>query len=239
MPERIDGTKDTLPLGGVLARAAFQFLVSFLIWGGLLFGSAGSLHWQRGWLHIGLWVATLTVNLIILLKVNPAVIQQRTKRQKLTEGFDKVLLAFMLPATLAMPVVAGVDAVRLQWTALPTWTILAGVVLHVAGDILVLWAMAVNPYLEKTVRIQEERGHQVITTGPYRYVRHPMYAGVIPMFAAMPLVLGSCWTFLPVGVIAVLLVIRTIYEERTLRNELPGYAAYAERTPYRLVPRLW
>ena len=99
--------------------------------------------------------------------------------------------------------------------------------------------MAVNPYLEKTVRIQEERGHRVITTGPYRFVRHPMYAGVLPMFAAMPLILGSCWMFLPVGVVAILLMVRTIYEERTLRNALSGYAAYAERTPYRLIPGLW
>lgn len=231
--------KQTLPLGRLLARAFFQFIASFWIWAGLLFGAAGNLHWQRGWLHVGLWGATLAINLIVLLKVNPAIIQQRTKRQKVTEGSDKVLLVLMLPATLALPVVAGLDAVRFQWMPLPTWTILAGVVLHVAGGILVLWAMAVNPYLEKTVRIQEERGHQVITTGPYRFVRHPMYAGVLPMFAAMPLILGSCWTFLPVGVVAILLIIRTIYEERTLRNALSGYAAYAERTPYRLIPGLW
>jgi len=239
MSERIDEMKEPLPLGRPLARAAFQFVASFLIWGGMLFGSAGDLRWQRGWLHMGLWGVTLTINLIVLLKVNPAIIQQRTKRQKVTEGFDKVLLVLMLPATLALPVVAGLDAVRLQWMPLPPWTIIAGVVLHVAGDILVLWAMAVNPYLEKTVRIQEERGHQVITTGPYRYIRHPMYAGSLPMIAAMPLILGSCWTFLPVGIMAILLIIRTIYEERTLRNELPGYAAYAEHTPYRLIPGLW
>ena len=219
MSERIDEMKQTLPLGRLLARSSFQFVVSFLIWGGMLFGSAGNLHWQQGWLHMGLWGATLVINLIVLLKANPAIIQQRTKRQKVTEGFDKVLLALMLPATLALPVVTGLDAVRLQWMPLPTWTVLVGVVLHVAGDILGLWAMAVNPYLEKTVRIQEERGHQAITTGPYRYVRHPMYAGIIPMFAAVPLILGSCWTFLPVGVMAILLIIRTIYEERTLRNE--------------------
>ena len=107
------------------------------------------------------------------------------------------------------------------------------------GDVFVLWTMAVNPFLEKGIRIQEDRGHRVITTGPYRYVRHPMYAGAIVMFAGFPLVLGSGWTFVPVGVITVLFVVRTVYEDQVLRRELPGYAGYAERTRYRLIPGVW
>jgi len=239
VPEKVDEARMAQPLGRVLAIAALQFVFSFAVWGGLLFGSAGTLRWMRGWIHVGLWVATMVINLVILLKVNPTIIEHRTKRQKVTERFDKVFLAMIVPTVLALPVVAGLDAVRFQWTVLPFWVVLPGVVLHGAGDVLALWAMAVNPYLEKAVRIQEERGHEVVTTGPYRYVRHPMYAGILPMFAAIPLVLGSCWAFIPVGMMVVLLVVRTVYEERTLRDGLPGYVAYAKRTTYRLVPGLW
>jgi protein-S-isoprenylcysteine O-methyltransferase Ste14 len=99
--------------------------------------------------------------------------------------------------------------------------------------------MAANRYLETTVRIQEERGHQVVNSGPYRFVRHPMYVGVILQFMALPMVLGSKWAFVPAGVVVLLFVIRTGLEDRTLRNELAGYAQYAESTRYRLLPGVW
>ena len=102
-----------------------------------------------------------------------------------------------------------------------------------------LWAMIVNPYLEKVVRVQSERDHRVITTGPYAIIRHPMYVGVILMLVGIPLLLGSSCAFLPVGVIALLLVIRTILEDRMLRKELPGYEAFTHKTLHRLIPGVW
>ena len=101
------------------------------------------------------------------------------------------------------------------------------------------WTLAVNPYLETTVHIQSERGRVAITTGPYRFVRHPMYAGVILGSLAAPFIYGSALAFVPAAAIAVLLIIRTALEDRTLRNGLPGYAEYAQRTPYSLFPALW
>ena len=111
-----------------LLRAAFQFLFSFALWGALLFWAAGTLDWTRAWLHIGLWAATLIINLFVLLKYNPAVIAARTKRARITGVLDWVILmGFALPATLAIPVVAGLDAVRFSWAALGIWAVAPGI----------------------------------------------------------------------------------------------------------------
>jgi protein-S-isoprenylcysteine O-methyltransferase Ste14 len=99
--------------------------------------------------------------------------------------------------------------------------------------------MIANPFAEKTVRVQTERGHHVISTGPYAIVRHPMYLGVVLMFMAVPLVLGSAWTFTPVVAMTLLLIIRTVLEERLLRRDLPGYEEYMARTRRRLLPGIW
>ena len=104
---------------------------------------------------------------------------------------------------------------------------------------LVFWVTAANTYLSRLVRIQEDRGHQVVTTGPYRFVRHPMYAGLVVLIPCLPLFLGSWWALVPAGLIAILFVIRTALEDRTLRAELPGYAEYAQHVRYRLLPGIW
>jgi protein-S-isoprenylcysteine O-methyltransferase Ste14 len=209
------------------------------VWGGLLFWAAGTLSWTRGWVQVGLWIVTGATNLVILLWTNPDVIAARMKRQQTFAKFEKVMLPLFVSAVLAIPVVAGLDAARYAWTLLPLWAMWPGVIVHVAGDAFMLWAMIVNPYLEGEVRIQTERGHRVITTGPYAIVRHPMYVGLILLLAGIPLLLGSSWVLLPVGVVVLLLVIRMVFEERLLRKELPGYEAFMLRTPHRLIPGVW
>jgi len=209
------------------------------VWGGLLFWAAGTLTWTRGWIHLGLWIVTLVTNFAILLWRNPAVLVARARRQTVEETFDKVILSCFIPAALAIPVLAGLDAARYGWALLPLWAVGLGVPIHIAGDAFILWSMIVNPYLEKDVRIQSERGHQVITTGPYALVRHPMYVGCILVLVGIPLLLGSSWAFLPVGVVALLLVIRIVFEDRMLREELPGYEEYAGQTRHRLIPGIW
>ena len=156
-----------------------------------------------------------------------------------SERADTILLILFLPVMLAVPVVAGLDAVRYDWSSLPFWTIYPGIALHASGDALLLWTMIVNPFLEKTVRVQTERGHHVITTGPYAIVRHPMYMGVILLFLAVPLVLGSAWTLAPVVAMTLLLIARTFLEERLLRRNLPGYEKYMVQTRWRIIPGVW
>ena len=220
-------------------RAGVHILFLLGVWGGLLFWAAGTLSWMRGWVNVGLWIVTSATNLVILLRTNPDVVAARLQRKPAFAKFEKVMLPLFVPAVLAIPVIAGLDAVRYAWTFLPLWAMWPGVIVHVAGDAFMLWAMIVNPYLAGEVRIQTERGHRVITTGPYAIVRHPMYVGLIAVLAGIPLLLGSNWAFLPVGVVALLLVIRMDFEDRMLRKELPGYEAYVLRTPHRLIPGVW
>ncbi len=176
--------------------------------------------------------------MVILLRTNPDVVAARMKRQT-GARFEIIMLPLFLFAVLAIPIVAGLDAVRYAWALVPSGMIWPGIIIHVAGDAFMLWAMVVNPHLEGTIRVQNERGHRVISTGPYAIVRHPMYVGLILILAGIPLFLGSGWAFLPVGIVSLLLVIRAGLEDRKLRKELPGYEAYAHKTVYRLIPGVW
>ncbi len=234
-----DDTRANVSIASLLLRSLLQIVIGVGIWGGALFGAAGTLAWVRGWIHAGSWVATIAVNVFVLLRLNPDVLDARLKRQRITEGYDKVVFAVLMPAVLAIPVVAGVDAVRYGWARLPEPALWLGLLLHVVGSAIALWALVVNPYLEKTVRIQTDRDHQVITTGPYRIVRHPLYLGVSLFFAAIPLILGSAWALAPVSVAIVVLIFRTVFEERTLLRGLPGYADYVKQTRYRILPGIW
>jgi len=209
------------------------------LWFGLLFGAGGRLDWTRAWIYAGLSLLGLAVNSAAVLWKNPGLIAERWKRRKDTKHFDKVFAVLYLPTAIALPVVAGLDAARYGWSPLPWWTVWPGVLLLVLSIPPIAWAMATNPHLETTVRIQHDRGHKVITTGPYAIVRHPMYVGAILGLVGAPLVLGSAWAFVPAGLTVLTFLCRTALEDRTLRRELPGYEDYAQRTRYRLAPGVW
>jgi protein-S-isoprenylcysteine O-methyltransferase Ste14 len=145
----------------------------------------------------------------------------------------------MLPAMVIEIPVATLDAGRMRWSDVPLSVVLIGYVLLVGGIAVTTWAQAVNPFFEPGVRIQKERAQQVITSGPYRFVRHPGYSAAIALFIAIPLTLGSWLGLLPAALAIALLIVRTGMEDRLLQAELSGYADYARQTRYRLVPGLW
>ncbi len=150
-----------------------------------------------------------------------------------------MIIAAYTAFLLLTPIVAGLDADRFRWSAVPLPARgLAWLGLALAGA-LIFWVLTANTYLSRMARIQDDRGQVVVTTGPYRFVRHPVYLGVILLFVCMPVALGSWWALLPGAVIGLLFVIRTAKEDRMLREELPGYVEYAPRVRYRLVPRIW
>jgi protein-S-isoprenylcysteine O-methyltransferase Ste14 len=222
-----------------MLRRIVQLLLANIITGVVLFAAAGTVHWRRGWIYIGLHMAMVAASGILIVRTNPSVIAARGRIHREAKAFDKVILRIymlLLPATV---VVAGLDAVRYRWAPLPVATIYAGVPLAVLAIVPALWVLMVNPFAEAAVRIQKERGHVVITRGPYRFVRHPMYVGVILTGFAAPLILGSGWAFVPAVATLILFVVRTALEDKTLRTELPGYAEFAEHTRYRLVPGIW
>ncbi len=202
------------------------------------FIAAGRLDWARGWIFFGLSVGTVAINLAVMRLRNPGLLRARLNSHKPTKPFDKVCVAAYAAATLAILVIPGLG-VRFHWSSLGLLWLYAGVLLHALGAIPVAWAMATNPYLETTVRIQEERAHRVIQTGPYRFVRHPMYLGIIVMASGWPLVWGMLWVYIPSAVVAILMVFRAAREDLTLQEELPGYTDYCRRTRYRLVPGVW
>ncbi len=210
------------------------------LWIAAAFVSAGRLDWTRGWICVSAYVVIMLMAGFLVRRRNPALLAARANwRRKDTKPFDKLILSIYLPLTFVQPAVAGLDAVRFGWSAMPFWTLYLGLALFALAMTFITWVMLVNPHAETTVRIQTDRGHTTVTSGPYRLVRHPMYAASILMYPATALMFGSVWALAVAGVIAVLLVWRTALEDRTLRRELSGYEEFTAHTRYRLIPGLW
>ncbi len=205
----------------------------------LIFWPAGSLGWRPGWVFVAVVVIGFGVSGVILARVNPVIYRARSRFQPGTKGWDKALLAVILPAMIAILPVAAFDAGRYHWSPAPLWLIVAGYAALLAGIAVTAWAQAVNPFFEPGVRIQSERHQRVIDSGPYRAVRHPGYSAAILLFFGMAFALGSLWAALPAFVASAVLVLRTAWEDRLLQRELLGYSAYAARTRWRLLPGVW
>jgi len=205
----------------------------------LMFWPAGTLWWTRGWVFLLTFTVGAPLSAIYLQRVNPDVVVARSRFHKGTKAWDKCLLAVLFPAFLAIISVAALDDSRFHWCPLP-WSICAlGYAILCCGFAEAIWATAVNRFFEPTVRIQSDRGQTVVTTGPYAIVRHPGYAAALPMFVGMALAMGSLWALIPAAIASVVLVLRTLWEDATLKAELPGYQDYAQRVRYRLIPGVW
>ncbi len=206
----------------------------------LAFLGAGRLGWGRGWLYAGVFVTVSVVGSFIIHCAGTGLMEARAKGVRPdTKPFDKKFFLFFLPFNLLYPIVAGADVVRFAVAPLPGWSLSAGILLFVTGSALSTWALVVNRYAESSARIQSERGHAVISDGPYRIIRHPMYAGTILGFPGTALMLGSGLALVPMVCLVILFVWRTAREDSMLHTELPSYGAYAGGTRWRLVPGLW
>jgi protein-S-isoprenylcysteine O-methyltransferase Ste14 len=177
---------------------------------------------------------------VVIWRVNREVLNVRGKPQAGGKRWDMIALTIFGLSWLLMLVLGALDR-RYGWTPpLPSIAHIIGNVLVIIGFAILTWSMASNRHFEATVRLQTDRGHQVMTGGPYRHVRHPGYVGTIMAFYfGMPLALGSAPMIIPALIGLVTMVIRTALEDRTLRAELPGYAEFAQRTRYRLLPGVW
>ena len=220
-------------------RYVAQRLGLLSIFACILFGSAGQLDWPRGWGYLLVVLLLEVITLTLLAALAPETLNQRGTLQSGVKSFDKAFGVLWLALALCTAVVAGLDAVRFRWSTLPWSPFAVGLVVLLLASSFVTWAMVENEHFEPFVRIQEERGHRAVTTGPYRFVRHPGYLGAILGALATPLMLGSAWTFVPAGLVALLFVVRTHLEDQTLRRELQGYEEYTKQTRFRLVPWVW
>ena len=216
-----------------------QVFVTVLVMGVVLFLSAGRFDWIAAWIFLGLYVLAILTLGVWAMRKNPDVVNERGRMAKNVKSWDKILMTTYTLVLFVLFAVAGLDAGRFGSSVMPAVVQVigfAGVALAIA---LTYWAMATNPFLSALVRIQDDRGHHVITAGPYRYVRHPMYAATLILWPCIALALGSWWALIPAAAIVIIFVIRTALEDRTLQAELPGYAEYAQHVRYRLVPGLW
>ena len=224
-----------MSLGMIILRSVAWFGGLFLI----LFVSAGRINYWQGWGYLGI-IGLLSAIGLKLFSKKLDLIQERIKPGPGIKRWDKVFMGLFIPLFLAILFVSGLDAGRFHWTkslSLPVYIV--SYFLFVLSYLFLFWAMWVNPFFSSVVRIQTDRGQTVIQSGPYRFVRHPGYLGGIVWMLTSALVLGSLWALIPSGVTAVLLLIRTYLEDRTLQNELPGYIEYAHKVRYRLLPGIW
>jgi protein-S-isoprenylcysteine O-methyltransferase Ste14 len=204
-----------------------------------LFWSAGRLNWWQAWAAIAVWLAAFAAMDILLMRVNPDLMAERLAPPKGAKKWDRAILSVLRLTQLARYILAGLDQ-RYGWTSgFPLAAQMAGLTAFILGQALFIWAMVSNAFFSQVVRIQSERGHAVATNGPYRYVRHPGYAGAILYEVALSTLLASWWALIASGLIAILLILRTILEDRTLKADLSGYADYARQVRYRLLPGIW
>jgi protein-S-isoprenylcysteine O-methyltransferase Ste14 len=228
----------TQPLTMAGKRYIVRDHVSAVILLALALGAAGVINWYNAWLYVAVVVAIKLSSALILTRVNPAVLNARGTKREMSRR-ERIFFSVYVPMSLAIPIVAGLDAGGAGWSHRSLAELAIGLGFVVVGGALIIWALAVNAFFEPTVRLQSDRAHRVCSTGPYRLVRHPGYSGVILFCAGVPMVLGSLWCIVPIVVMTIAFVVRTTYEDRMLHNELDGYAAYASETRYRLLPFVW
>jgi protein-S-isoprenylcysteine O-methyltransferase Ste14 len=219
-------------------RRFVQVFGMLVIYALSLFVSAGDLRYWNAWAYLGLFAFSILTGGLYVARKNPATINERGRRSEKTKPFDKLFGRLTIPLVLGAFIVAGLDR-RFGWSAVPLWLQIAAFVAMLPSFFMPYWVMLTNAYAATTVRVETERGQHVISDGPYRYVRHPMYSGILLGYGLLPLALGSSWAALPCFLLVGLFVWRTAREDATLLAELPGYSDYAQKTRYRLLPGVW
>jgi protein-S-isoprenylcysteine O-methyltransferase Ste14 len=225
----------------IIVRVITQTFALYAVMGLVLFLAAGTLNWAGAWIWLGEMIVIFIVGGLWLARHDPALLKERLappiqKGQPIT---DKILLNLFILVVFGALALMGLDAVRFRWSSVPLWVQVIGNVILLLSVWIYLQTMRENTFAANVVKIQGVRGHTVIATGPYRHVRHPMYAATIGFLFGTTLLLGSWWGVAAVLLLLVLLGARIQIEERTLRVGLAGYDDYAANVRYRLIPLVW
>ena len=236
-----DSTSDPLQARQIV-RAVIGFALYLALVPALLFVSAGTTNWPMAWVYVALLLASTLGSRLIVLKRNPETLRERARftSSEGTKTWDRILVMIVgLYGPMATMIVAGLDR-RWGWSAVVPEIGQYLAALTIAGGYgLAVWAMVENRFFSSVARIQKDRGQEVVTTGPYRIMRHPSYAGAVLASLALPIMLDALWALIPAMLMTVTLVVRTALEDQMLRTELEGYQRYAEKTRYRLIPGVW
>ena len=214
---------------------------SLVFLGVILFGAAGTLNWPEAWIYLALTATMSFGGGFWLARHDPVLLRERLGSliQRDQKRWDKILMAVMLVLWTGWLVLMALDAKRFHWSEVPLALQVAGFGLICLGSYVVWLTFRANSYAAPVIKIQKERGHLVVSTGPYGYVRHPMYAGVLPLLIGTPLALGSWWGLGALIFFMPVLIWRLLDEERFLHKNLPGYTEYTRKVRYRLVPFVW
>ena len=206
----------------------------------VFFIAAGKINLTRAWIYIGLIFIFSIVGAIFYWKVIPELANKRGKKSPGMKKWDIILvMSYFLCVLIPMPLIIGLDVGRYSWSSLNIYFAVIGIILYILSFILVEWCLFSNKHFEGIVRIQKDRDHQVISSGPYKFVRHPGYVGMIIGGLAMPFIIGSVYGLIFNILPTILIIIRTYYEDLTLKNELDGYLEYTTKIKYRLIPFIW
>jgi protein-S-isoprenylcysteine O-methyltransferase Ste14 len=221
-----------------MKRAILETVLLFLILGFCAFGAAGQLSWPMAWAVLGVELAYKVASFLLL---DAELLSERAAPGPGVQRLDVIIAALgyilIYPGTL---VVAGLDAVRFgPVVVFPFALQVAALLVFAAGLGFAFWAVLCNPYFSTFVRLQDDRGQVLISTGPYSLVRHPGYAGFLLAHLALPLALGSIWAFVPTIIGTLLFLVRTQREEMFLGEHLDGYGEYRARVRWRLLPGVW
>jgi protein-S-isoprenylcysteine O-methyltransferase Ste14 len=221
------------------ARATAASYVGVLVFSSVIFVAAGRVVFWPGILYVALALVGTTLN-HLLVPADSELTATRIEEAATGEIWDRRLLALYFVLSIVTFAVAGLDAGRFGWSgAFPLWVTILGAVVLLAGQVLFALAKRENAFFSATVRIQSERDHAVCTTGPYRFVRHPGYLGMLLTSIAFPLVVGSYWAYVPTALGVAVLAVRTHLEDSLLARQLPGYSEYMSMTRWRVVPGLF
>ena len=230
----------------LIVKRLIQVAVQFFMLTAILLLSSGQLDWKWAWVYLIVGLSGTLIATPIMLRMNPEVIAERAETKKDSKGWDKTFGKYSMTVTLAMLVVAGLDQ-RFGWSGkpfglpygFPLGLHIIGLVMYAIGIALIFWSMASNKYFSRYVRIQKERDHAVVSTGPYQHIRHPGYSALIISTLGTPLLLGSYWAIIPALLTAGGFIVRTSLEDRTLQAELDCYEEYTRRVRFRLLPGVW
>jgi protein-S-isoprenylcysteine O-methyltransferase Ste14 len=225
----------------MLTKSLVRTVVWLVIIAIFLFVPAGTLNWTGGWIFLIETAVTSIVLAVWLARHDPELLKERLRSpiQKEQATQDKIVTGLLLLLFFGWFVFMALDAVRFKWSSVPAWLEIPGALGVLLACYIGYLTLRENTFAALVVKVQRERAQTVISTGPYRYVRHPMYAGMLFYLLGAPLLLGSWWGLLWGCGLLVLFVLRLLIEEGTLRKELEGYNEYATRVRYRLVPGVW
>jgi len=219
-----------------IVKRIIQVILTLVIQVAILFLCAWTIRWPWAWALLCVNVLILFINFMVLPK---EVIEERGRKKENVKKWDRVISGIGIIPFVGLYAVAGLDR-RFYWSPEYGDSIhLVAMLCFFLGSMLVTWSIVNNMFFSTMVRLQAERGHAVATGGPYRFVRHPGYLGFLVTFIATPLAVGSLYALAASAAGVALFIVRTALEDRTLRAELPGYAEYAKKVGYRLLPGIW